>query len=142
MGYDLEHQGLGDHDVTVDTVDVIEEGVKLVVKCRFRFKDGEIGNKDLYPINSEKSAQLTRKALSAMGFSMDDRDLGEPQKNPAMVKGNAVRVVVQENEYNGNTTNRIAFVNAIPKPASRSLLDKANAKLKAVKKDQNTSEEL
>jgi hypothetical protein len=69
-----------------------------------------------------------------MGFDMGSRDLGELQKNTAILKGNAVRLVVQENVYNGNVTNRIAFVNAIPKPASRSLLDKANAALKAVKK--------
>ena len=133
MAYDV-NQELGDHDGEVDTVDVIEKGSDIIITARFRFKDGEIGNKDLYPLKSEKSAQLCRKAMSAMGFSMADRDLGELQKNPAILKGNAVRLVVQENVYNGNVTNRIAFVNAIPKPASRSLLDKANAALKAVKK--------
>ncbi len=142
MSYDVK-QDLGDHDGEVDTVDVIEAGSDVIIKARFRFKDGEIGNKDLYPLKSEKSAQLSRKAMSAMGFDMGSRDLGELQKNPALLKGNPVRLVVQENEYNGNVTNRIAFINAIPKPASRSLLDKANAALKAVKKSGNTpSEEL
>lgn len=140
MPYDVT-QALGDHDVTVDTVDVIESGADLVVKIRFKFQNGEIGNKDLYPIKSEKSAQLSRKALSAMGFNMDDRDLGEFQKNPAILKGNAVRVVVQENEFNGQITNRIAWINAIPKPAGKSLLDKANARLRNVKTS-NASEEL
>jgi len=140
MAYDL-NQGIGTHDVEVDTVDVIEKGSDLIVHVRVKFKDGEIGDKDLYPIKSEKAAQICRKSLSAMGFSMDNRDLGEFQKNPALVKGNAVRVVVDESEYKGNVTNRISWINAIPKPASKSLLDQANAKLRNVKTD-NASEAL
>lgn len=141
MGYDVS-QALGDHDVTVDTVDLIEKGSDLLVHVRLRFKDGEIGDKDLYPLKSEKAAQLCRKALSAMGFSMDDRELDEFLKNPALLKGNSCRVVVQENEYNGNVTNRIAFINAIPKQASKSLLAQAQAKLKAVKKTGGKDDEL
>lgn len=134
MGYDVSC-ALGDHDAKVDTVDLIEKGSDVIITCRFRFKDGEIGSKDLYPLKSEKSAQMSRKAMSAMGFDMNTRDLGELQKNPSLLKGNDVRLVVQEHEWNGNVTNQIAFVNAIPKPASRSLLDKANAALKAAKKN-------
>jgi len=140
MAYDLS-QALGDHDVTVETVDLVEKGADLIVHVRLRFKDGEVGDKDLYPIKSEKSAQICRKSLSAMGFSMDERDLGEFQKNPALIKGNACRVVVDENEYKGNVTNRISWINAIPKPASKSLLDKANARLRNVKTD-NANEAL
>lgn len=140
-GYDLQ-QDLGDHDVTVETVDVIEEGSELIVKGRFRFKDGEVGNKDLYPLKNEKCAEMCRKALSAMGFNMDERDLGELQKNPTLLKGVPVRAVVQENEWNGKVKNQIAFINAIPRPAGRSLLDKANAALKAAKKHHKTNEEL
>ena len=137
--YDLS-QALGDHDVTVETVDVVEMGADLVIKARLKFKDGEIGSKDAYPLKSEASAQMSRKMMSAMGFDMGKRDLGELQKNPELLKGNLCRAVVQENEYNGNVTNRIAFINAIPKQASRSLLDKANAALKAVKKNDKSEE--
>jgi hypothetical protein len=140
MAYDLS-QALGDHDVTVETVDLIENGADLIVRCRLKFKDGEVGNKDLYPLKSEKSAQICRKSLSAMGFSMDTQDLGELQKNPAMLKGNACRVVVEENDYKGNVTNRISWINAIPKAAGKSLLEKAQAKLRNVK-TQNTEEAL
>ena len=80
--------------------------------------------------------------MSAMGFNMDERDLGEFSGNPELLKGRACRVVVQESEWNGNVSNRIAFINAIPKPASRSLLAQANAKLKAVKKNGGTEEQL
>lgn len=141
MGYDV-NQSLGDHDVTVETVDLVEKGSDLQIHVRLRFKDGEIGDKDLYPLKSEKSAQLTRKAMGAMGFNMDERDLGEFQGNPELLKGRACRAVVQENEWNGNVRNQIAFINAIPKPASKSLLAQANAKLKAAKKSGGTEGEL
>ena len=134
MAYDL-NQSIGTHDVTVDTIDIIEKGADLIVHVRVKFKDGEMGDKDLYPVKSEKAAQICRKSLSAMGFSMDTRDLEEIQKNPEILKGNACRVVVDENDYKGNITNRISWINAIPKPASKSLLSQANAKLRNVKTD-------
>jgi hypothetical protein len=140
MPYDVS-QALGDHDVTVDTVDVIEKGVDLEIKVRVKFQNGEIGNKDLYPLKSEKSAQVCRKSLSAMGFSMDTQDLGELQKNPALLKGNSCRAVVEENEYKGNISNRISWINAIPKAASEDALARATAKLRNVKTD-NASEAL
>ena len=116
--YDLS-QALGDHDVTVETVDVVEMGADLVIKARVKFKDGEIGSKDAYPLKSEASAQMSRKMMSAMGFDMSKRDLEELMKDPSLLKGNICRAVVQENEYNGNVTNRIAFINAIPKQSCR-----------------------
>jgi hypothetical protein len=134
MGYDVQ-QALGEHDVDVDTIALEEKGMDLIVHVRVRFKDGEIGNKDLYPIKSEKSAQMTRKVLRAMGFDMDTRDLGEIDKNPALLKGAKVRAVVEENEYNGNITHRISFINAIPKPPSGNLLKAATAKLRNAKND-------
>lgn len=140
MGYDLS-QELTTHDVTVETVDLVEKGADLIVHVRVKFKDGEIGDKDLYPLKSEKSAQICRKSLSAMGFSMDAQDLGELQKNPALLKGNACRVVIEEAEWKGNVSNRISWINAIPKPAGKSLLAQAQAKLRNVKND-NASEAL
>lgn len=137
-GYDLS-QAIGDHDVTVETVDLVEKGADLIVRVRVKFKDGEVGTKDLYPLKSEKSAQICRKSLSAMGFSMDSRDLGEFQKDPAILKGNTCRVVVDESEFKGNVTNRISWINAIPKPASKGLLAQAQAKLRNVKTE--TAEE-
>lgn len=132
MGYDLS-QALGDNDVTVETVDIIEKGADLIVHVRVKFKDGEIGDKDLYPLKSEKSAQICRKSLSAMGFNMDQRELDEFLGNPALLKGNLCRVVVEENDYKGNITNRISWINAIPKAASKGLLAQAQAKLRNVK---------
>ena len=140
MSFDVS-QELGDHDVTVETVDLVERGADLIVKVRVKFKDGEIGDKELYPLKSEKSAQICRKSLSAMGFSMDNQDLGDLQKNPAMLKGNVCRVVIEENEYKGNVSNRISWINAIPKPAGKSLLAQAQAKLRNVK-TQNAEESL
>ena len=141
MGYDVQ-QDLGEHDVTVLSHDIIEpEPGKLKVSFVVQFKDGERGNKDFYPLSSEKSLQMTRKVLRAMGFDMDQRDLGELQKNKELLKGAVIRAVVEENEYNGKITNRISYLNSIPKPASSTALADLQRKLKMVKKD-NRSEEL
>lgn len=135
MGYDV-HQSLGDHDVSVESHSVTEKepGV-VVVSLRLKFQDGEIGNKDLYPLASEKSLQITRKTLRAMNFDIDKRDLGELQQNQKLLAGAKVRAVVEENEYNGKITNRISWVNAIPKPASKELLSSLTSRLRNMKND-------
>ena len=133
-GYDVQ-QDLGDHEAVVKSHSLYEkEPGKLVLAFRFQFKDGEVGNKDFYPIASEKSEQLTRKALRAMGFDIDKRDLGDLGKNETLLAGQAVKLVVQEHEWNGQITNRIAFVNAIPKPATAGSLAEATKRLRAAKK--------
>lgn len=134
MGYDVQ-QALGDHDVTVESNSLTEKepGV-IVVGFRLKFKNGEIGNKDLYPLASEKSLQITRKTLRAMGFDMDKRSLDELQ-TPALLKGASVRAVVEENEYNGKITNRISWINAIPKPPSKDAIKDLQLKLRNAKND-------
>lgn len=134
MSYDVQ-QSLGDHDATVEWHGVSEATPgAVVVQIRFRFKDGEVGNKDLYPLASKKSTELSRKALRVLGFDIDSRDLGELEKNHELLKGVTCRLVVQENEYNGKVTNRIAFVNSIPKPASINSIAEATRRLRAAKK--------
>jgi hypothetical protein len=141
MSYDV-NQELGDHDVTVLSHDIIEpEPGKLKLAFVVQFADGERGNKDFYPLSSEKSLQMTRKVLRAMGFDMDNRDLGELQKNKELLKGSKVRAVVEENEYNGKVTNRIAYLNSIPKAATGSMLADLQKKLRDVKKS-NRQEDL
>lgn len=140
MGYDVS-QALGNHEAEVVDVTTEEKGADFIIHVRVRFKDGEIGLKDLYPLKSEKSLQNTRKTLRAMNFDMDHKDLAEVQMNPRLLTGAKVQVVIEENEYNGNITNRIAWINAIPKPASQNLLADVTKKLRLVKKD-NRNEEL
>ena len=133
-GYDVQ-QDLGDHEVEVVENDLIEsEPGKLVVKLVLRFKDGERGTKDLYPIASEKSAELTRKALRAVSFDVDTQDLGDLQRNKTLLAGKRCIAVIQENEYNGKVTNRIAFLNAIKKPAGKSLIEEAMRRIRKAKK--------
>ena len=136
MGYDVQ-QDLGSHDATVEAVELIDkdgDGANTVVACLFRFKNGEIGNKDLYPTKNDKSLEITRKSLRAMGFDMDKRSTSEIQGNSALLKGNPVRLVVEEHEWNGNITNRISWINAIPKPATKGALSSLDAKLRMAKK--------
>ena len=136
MSYDVQ-QDLGDHDAVVDShglTDKLGDGSNIVVNIRFKFKDGELGNKDLYPCASEKSLEITRKSLRAMGFDIDKRDIGELQENQTLLKGAAVRLVVGEHEYKGNVTNQIQWINAIQKPAPKSALSALTQKLRNVKK--------
>src|SRR4051812_14698007 len=115
MGYDV-NQALGDHEVAVEShglTDKDGDGSNIVINLRFKFKDGEVGNKDLYPFASEKSLQIARKSLKAIGFDIDTRDIGELQENQTLLKGVRAILVVEEHEYKGNVANRIAWINAV-----------------------------
>lgn len=139
-GYDLA-QNIGNHEVTVLSHDIIEsEPGKLKVSFVVQFDDGERGYKDLYPLSSEKSMQITRKTLSAMGFNVDERDLGELQKNKELLKGVKVQAVVSEHEWNGKITNRIDWLNSAPKAAAKNAIAELQTKLKMVKKNARSEE--
>lgn len=145
MSYDIEKQALGEHEVTVEShglTDRAGDGSNIVVNLRFKFQNGEIGNKDLYPCASEKSLQITRKSLKAIGFDVDSRDIGELQDNQTLLAGAKVKVTVEEQEYKGQVSNRITWVNAIKKPAAKAALSALTSKLRTVKKSNDNSEEL
>ena len=133
-GYDVM-QAFGPHDVTVESHKVIEEeGGKLIVSFRFKFENGELGNKDFYPLASEKALQITRKALRAMGFDIDKKNLADLNSNDGkLLAGVKVQVTVEEHEYNGKVTNRISWVNPIRKSAGKSAMDSLTEKLRNVK---------
>jgi hypothetical protein len=134
-GYDVA-QALGPHEVSVESHQVIEEeGGKLIVSFRLKFEDGEIGNKDFFPLASEKSLEITRKALRAMGFDIDKTNLSELQANQRLLSGVKVQATVEEHEYNGKISNRISWINPIKKPAQKKLMDLATQKLRSVKKE-------
>jgi hypothetical protein len=144
MGYDVQ-QALGDHEVTVEShglTDKAGDGSNIVINFRFKFSDGELGNKDFYPCSSEKSLQITRKSLKAMGFDIDSRDIGELDANHELLKGQKVKAVVEEQEYHGKVSNKITWINALNKPVSDKLaLKNLTMKLRAVKKE-NVDNEL
>lgn len=142
MPYDVQ-QELGDVDAVVEShglTDKDGDGSNIVVNIRLRYADGEVGNKDLYPCASEKSLQITRKSLKAMGFDIDKRDIGELEQNHELLKGAPVRTVIEEHEYNGKVSNRIAWINAIPKPAPKNSLDALTKKLRSVKIENRNAE--
>ena len=142
-GYDLA-QDLGEHEVTVLSTGLTDkdgDGTSIVVNCTFQFADGERGLKDLYPCATDKAAQITRKSLKAMGFDMDKNSTILLQEKPELLKGNKVRVVVEEHEYNGKITNRITWINAIKKPAPKASIANLDARLRNVK-NVNAGEEL
>jgi len=142
MGYDCQ-QGLGEHDVTLESIGFTDkdgDGSNIVLNMRIRFSDGEIGNKDLYPFSSDKSLQITRKTLKACGFDMDKRDLSEIMENPTLLKGAKIRATVEEHEWQGKVSNRISWINAIPKPIDKLALANLTMKLRQVKKENLNNE--
>lgn len=134
MSYDVNK--LGDHDALVESVEFSEnQAGDCIINLRFRFPDGEIGNKDLYPFSSERSLEITRKSLKAMGFNMDKDDLSVLVAKPDTLKGKKVRLVCEEHEYKGHVTNRISWINEIREPAKASSLKTLTEKLRNVKKE-------
>lgn len=141
MAYDIStEQALGDNEVTVDSIGFTDKGDgNIVLNIRVKFSNGEIGNKDLYPFSSDKSMQVTRKTLSVMGFNLTERSLDEIFENPALLKGTRVWAVIEEHEYQGKVSNRIAWINAKPsvkqKPVDKLALANLTMKLRQVKKE-------
>jgi hypothetical protein len=134
-GYDVA-QALGPHEVSVESHQIIEEeGGKLIVSFRLKFEDGEIGNKDFYPLSSEKSLEITRKGLRAMGFDIDSRNLSDLQSNQKLLSGIKVQATVEEHEYNGKISNRISWINPVRRPAQKKLMDLATERLRNAKKE-------
>lgn len=143
MAYDVK-QGIGNHDVEVDTVHLVDkdgDGANIVLQIAVKFRDGETGQKDLYATKSPKSAAIARKSMKAMGFDVDNRSLDEIVANPELLKGAKVGVTVEENVYNGNVTNRIAWINSIRKPPTKDGLSKLTSALRNAK-DSNAEEAL
>lgn len=79
--------------------------------------------------------------MKAMGFDVDNRSLDEIVANPELLKGAKVGVTVEENVYNGNVTNRIAWINSIRKPPTKDGLSKLTSALRNAK-DSNAEEAL
>lgn len=135
------NQELGTHEVTVKTVKVIEEeGGTVKVAVTVQFKDGEkwtkyLGNK------TPKQLEILRKSLKAIGFDIDKYPLSQLVNHPDSLDGEMCEVVVEENQYNGNTTNQIAWINKLRKAPPASTLDELTAKLRAVKKGEEEQAE-
>lgn len=131
------NKAVGSYKVKVRGVDVADKdgdgsNIQIMVGCVF--DDGEAGIKYLGG-TSEKAIAIMRKSLKAMGFDVDKRDLSELQENPSLLDGNEVIAVVEENVWNGRTTNQIAWINAIPKKAPPAALSRLTAALRNAKND-------
>lgn len=129
------NQALGNHVCKVRTARVTEEdGGTIQIAVTVEFKDGERGTKYIGN-KTPKSLELMRKTLKACGFDIDKFDIAELANNPDLLDGEDVDVVVGENVYNGQTSNRIDWINKIRKAPSDAALSDLTAKLRAVKKD-------
>lgn len=143
MSYNIENQALGEHEVTVESHGITVKGDTVTINFRFKFLNGEIGNKDFYPFSSEKSNEITRKAIRAMGFDIDRQDIEDLQNNQVLLAGVKVRATVEEQEYKGQVNNRITWINPIKVPPSKEVMKALTLRLRAAKKSTpNTSEEL
>ena len=142
-GYNVE-QALGPHEVVVQSCALIDkdgDGANIVLSVTVQFKNGERGVKDLYPCKGPKALNICRKSLKAMGFDIDQQSLDELAANPELVAGAKVQVTVEENEYNQQVTNRIAWINPIPKVPPKSRLSALTAALRTAK-NANAEEEV
>lgn len=139
MGSEVQ-QALGKHEVTVTSVDIYEKAGDEVISVLVHFEDGERSSKEYYPMKSEKSLEMTRGVLRAMGYDLDSKGLDPLLANNELLAGQKLQAVVAENEWNGRVTNQIAFLNAIPKKLEKAAISRLNAALKNVKKSNRTEE--
>lgn len=134
------NQALGNHVCKVRTIRITEEdGGFTQAAITVEFKDGERGTKYISD-KTPKSLELMRKTLKACGFDIDKYDIAELVNNPDAQDGEEVDVVVGENVYNGQTSNRIDWINKIRKAPPASALTSLTGKLRAVKKSDEAQE--
>lgn len=101
---------------------------KEYVSVEFKITQGELAG-EVLPwsgwMHTEKTAARTSSSLKAMGWGGDLRDLSGLD--------NEVDVVVQNEEYQGQTTSRVAWVNTPKKPLDESRMAALEARLKKSK---------
>lgn len=126
-------QDLGSHEVKVRKVNITEEdGGFITIGIQVEFKDGEKGWK--YVNNkTEKGLTFMRKTLKAIGFDPDKNDLSYLAGNPDALNETECEAVVGENDWNGQITNRIDWLNPLRKKPDATKLSSLTNAIRSIK---------
>jgi hypothetical protein len=82
---------------------------------------------------NEKNLRIARKSLKAIGFDPDTQDIGELQTNPTLLAGKECELELAAEEYNGNTTIKVKWINPFRKPVEKQQLAALTKGLRSVK---------
>lgn len=91
---------------------------------------------------NEKNLRIARKSLKAIGFDPDKQDIGELQSNPTMLAGKECDLDIAPEEYNGNTTMKVKWINPLHKTADQKQLAALTKGLRSVKSKNDEDEDI
>lgn len=82
---------------------------------------------------TEKSMNMARKSLKAIGFDVDSRNIGELDLDHALLNGQKCQVDIQEEVFKNEARLKVKWINPLPKPKSQTQLDTITKALRAAK---------
>ena len=85
------------------------------------------------PDKKDKRMRMARKSLKAIGFDPDTEDIKLLGENQTKLAGNVCQVTVVEEEYKGETSLKLKWINSPPEPATDDFYEGINKGLRAVK---------
>jgi hypothetical protein len=115
-------------------VKVLDDG-RMIIELRFSFdEDPEVTMiKALWPLSGEKGAKSARISLKALGFDPDAQSVSELDENRTLLAGRPASLVIEMDDRRDDGSLKIAWVNAIHKPAGKDGISKINAALRGAK---------
>lgn len=91
---------------------------------------------------NENNLRIARKSLKAIGFDPDKQDIGDLQTNPTLLAGNKCELELAAEEYNGNSTIKVKWINPLRKPADKGQLALMTKGLRSVKGKKDEDEDI
>lgn len=141
--YDLERY-LGRYNVIVESIKVYDKAgdmSDIVFDVVVKFSDGERSGRTYYPCRGGKNPEMARAVLRACGYDLDKLGIEPLMADEKKLAGAELEADVQENIYNGNTRNQIAFLNPIRRAPTSEAAKRVNEILRKAKKA-NANDEL
>ena len=115
-----------------------EDGTKVSLGVIFDVDGDQVWGRIHF---TEKSMELARKSLKSIGFDPDAHALDEFQRDPKLCVGNKAEIVIEDHEYNGKTSLRVKWINALPKPVEKNILAGITRSLRLAKKRDDVENE-
>ena len=115
----------------------------VLIKFRLDGTDEHINAWVYIVAGNENNLRIARKSLKAIGFDPDKQDIGELQTNPTLLAGHKCELELASEDYKGNSTIKVKWINPERKHADKSQLALMTKGLRAVKsKDKDEDEDI
>jgi hypothetical protein len=117
-------------------IDVIPPTDKLVIKIKFQLDDDPtmFFTAALWPTSGDGGARIARKSLSVLGYDCDKQDIVMLDEQKELLAGRPAALVIEVDDYAGDGSLKVAWINAISRPKGKDKYDAINQALRGAKK--------